>query len=80
MQSSTVTISSTSHHILQELAARTGESMETILEKAIEQYRRQIFLLQANQAYIALRNNPQEWEAELEERKAWDITLGDGLE
>lgn len=80
MQSATVRISSTSHNILKELAARSGESMQVILDQAIEQYRRQVFLQQANQAYAALRNNPEAWQAELEERVAWDVTLSDGLE
>lgn len=80
MQSSTIRISNTSHNILKELAARSGESMQAILDQAIEQYRRQVFLESANQAYAALRNNSEAWQAELEERKAWDVTLADTLE
>jgi hypothetical protein len=48
--------------------------------KRIEQYRRQQFLAAANQAYLALRDRPEAWQEELEEREAWDITLEDGLE
>lgn len=80
MQSSTIRISNTSHNILKELAARSGESMQAILDQAIEQYRRQVFLESANQAYAALRNNSEAWQAELEEREAWDVTLADTLE
>ena len=80
MQSATVRISSTSHNILKELAAHSGESMQVILDQAIEQYRRQVFLQEANQAYAALRNHSEAWQAELEEREAWDVTLSDGLE
>lgn len=80
MQDSTVTISNHSHQILKELAARSGETMQIILDKAIENYRRQRFLEEANQAFAALRNNPEAWQAEMEEREAWDITLTDGLE
>lgn len=54
--------------------------MQAILDQAIEQYRRQIFLQEANQAYAALRKNSEAWATELEERKAWDLTLADGLE
>lgn len=75
MQSATVRISPTSHNILKELAASSGESMQVILDQAFEQYRRQVFLQKANQAYAALRNNPEAWQAELEEREAWDLTL-----
>ena len=79
MQSATVKISSSNYNILKELAAQLGESMQVILDKAIEQYRKQVFLQQANLAYAALRNNPEAWQAELEEREAWDVTLSDGL-
>ncbi|HEY9853104.1 MAG TPA: ribbon-helix-helix protein, CopG family [Leptolyngbyaceae cyanobacterium] len=79
MESCTVAIGSTSYKTLQELAARSGESISEILDKAIEQYRRQKFLEEANQAYTALRNNSEAWASEIEEREAWDITLADGL-
>lgn len=52
--------------------------MPTILEKAVEEYRRARFLEEANQAYAALRADPEAWQAELEERAAWDATLADG--
>ncbi len=80
MQSATVRISGTSHNLLKELAARSGDSMQVILDKAIEQYRRQVFLQEANQAYAALHNQPEAWQVELEEREAWNMTLSDGLE
>jgi predicted transcriptional regulator len=79
MQSYTIKISSTSYNTLQQIAARSGESIEALLDQAIEQYRRQKFLEAANQAYAALRNNPEEWAIEIEEREPWDVTLADGL-
>jgi predicted transcriptional regulator len=79
-QTSTVTISNTSYKTLTEISASSGKPIETILEQAIEQYRRQQFLVAANQAYLALRDRPEAWQEELEEREAWDITLEDGLE
>jgi hypothetical protein len=79
-QTSTVTISNTSYQTLAEISALSGKPIETVLEQAIEQYRRQQFLATANQAYLALRDRPEAWQEELEEREAWDITLEDGLE
>lgn len=79
MQSYTIKISSTSYNTLQQIAARSGESIEALLDQAIEQYRRQKFLEAANKAYAPLRNNPEEWAIEMEERQAWDVTLDDGL-
>ncbi len=80
MELCTVEIGNTSYKMLQEIAARSGESIPQILDKAIEQYRKQKFLEEANQAYTALRNNPEAWAGEIEEREAWDVTLADGLE
>lgn len=77
MYADRIKISDRSCQILQELAERSGEAIETILDRAIENYRRQRFLEEANQAFAALRNDPEAWQEELEERLAWDITLGD---
>ncbi|MCU0546333.1 MAG: hypothetical protein MUE44_29900 [Oscillatoriaceae cyanobacterium Prado104] len=79
-QTSTVTIGSTFYKILAELYASSGKSIQAILEQAIEQYRRQLFLEAADRAYIALRNDSEAWQEEVEERSVWDITLEDGLE
>ncbi|MEG3976942.1 hypothetical protein QT970_20300 [Microcoleus sp. herbarium8] len=79
-QTSTVTIGNTFYKILAELSASSGKSIQAVLEQAIEQYRRQQFLEAANEAYIALRNNSEAWQEELEERSLWDTTLEDGLE
>ncbi len=80
MPSATVRVSSTTQRMLRELAANTGESMQSLLDKAIEAYRREHFLQQANEAFAALRRDPKKWKAELEERNAWDATLADDSE
>jgi predicted transcriptional regulator len=79
MPSATVRISEAAHEALREISARTGESMQTILDRAIEEYRRRRFLEEANAAYAALREKPDEWKEEVEEREVWDRTLSDGL-
>ena len=80
MPSATVRISDTSRNILRELAAREGKSMQAVLEKAIEAYRRQRFLKEVNTAYSVLRQDHKVWAAVEKERAEWDATLGDGLE
>ena len=77
MPSLTVRISKGTRDILRELAAKSGESMQTIIDRAIEEYRRQSFIQKANKAYLALRENPEAWEAELKERREWEATLTD---
>jgi hypothetical protein len=54
--------------------------MTTILEKAIEAYRRPLFLIAVNKAYATLRQDPKAWALVEKERVEWDVTLGDGLE
>jgi predicted transcriptional regulator len=80
MSGSTVRIREETKIILQELAAQTGKPMQTILDLAIEEYRRQRFLQEANEAYATLRKNPKAWKAELSERQEWDATVADDQE
>lgn len=80
MSSATVRISLATREKLRTLADQSGESMNAILEQAIEAYRRQWFLEQANEAYAALRNDPEAWREEQQEREIWETTLEDGLE
>jgi len=76
----TITINKKTHEALVELAETSGDTTQTILEKAIANYRRNLFLLQSNQAFAALRKNEVLWKEELAEREIWDGTIGDGVE
>jgi hypothetical protein len=80
MSSGTVRIRKETQNILRELAVSEGKPMQTILDFALEEYRRQRFLREANAAYATLRNDPTAWKAELAERKEWDATMADGQE
>ncbi len=80
MASSTVRMRETTRNMLRELASLTGEPMQTVLEHALDRYRRELFLERANAAFAALRDDPAAWKDELEEREAWDATLSDDLE
>ena len=80
MVSLTVRIGEESYKALREIAARSGESMQVVLAKAIEEYRRKSFLENANAAFANLRRDTKAWHREQEERSAWDMTLRDGKE
>jgi predicted transcriptional regulator len=80
MASLTVRIGEESHKALREIATRTGRSMQSVLAKAIEEYRRQTFLENANVAFAALQRDRKRWRREQGERIAWDATLSDGQE
>ena len=79
MESTTVRINPEAHTLLRRIARQTGESMQASLIKAIELYRREIFLQKVNAAFEALRKNPKAWKEELKERENWDSTLLDNV-
>ena len=54
--------------------------MQTVLDDAIERYRRDKFLDEVNAAYARLRADPEAWKEELDERLVVEGTLMDGLE
>jgi predicted transcriptional regulator len=80
MQETSVRLSDSSHQTLLELARQTGKSVEAVLERAIEEYRRKLFIEAANASYAALRADPVAWAEELAERRELEGTLMDGLD
>ena len=51
-----------------------------LMNLTFENYRRNLFLIQANEALLTLRNNEVLWQEEIAERKAWEQTLADRIE
>jgi hypothetical protein len=78
MAGSLVRISEESKRALRKLAEADGGSMQSVLDRAIEEYRRLCFLREANSAYASLRQHGPSWEAEQAERREWDATQADG--
>jgi hypothetical protein len=76
----TVRLNDSAHRALRDLADTEKAPLQTVLERAIENYRRQRFLEAANRTYAALRNDPAAWRHEQEERELWDKTAADGLD
>ena len=79
MSYGTTRISATAHGVLRELSKAEGKTMLVLLDEAVEALRRKRFLEQVNAAYATLRADPRSWESVEAERRAWDITLPDGL-
>jgi len=80
MPHASVNVGEETFNTLRELAQRTGQPVEAILDQAVEIYRRQRFLEDSNAAFGKLRNDAAAWQDEQLEREAWDATLADGLE
>lgn len=73
--SATIRITQETRNMLSELVQTTGMSMQAIIERAIELYRRQQMLIALNNAYAALQSDEAAW-ADLEaERSEWDSTI-----
>ena len=53
--------------------------MQSVLDRALEGYRRDRFLRAANADFAALRDDPNAWKAVLRERELWEQTSADGL-
>jgi lipopolysaccharide biosynthesis regulator YciM len=79
MSELTIDISETTHQTLLQLAQTSGEDLVTIMERAVENYRRSVFLDRADRAFAALRQNEELWQEEIAERQAWDLTIADGV-
>jgi hypothetical protein len=45
------------------------------MDRAVENYRRYVFLVQADRAFATLRQNEGLWQEELAERKLWELTI-----
>ena len=80
MQNVMMRVSARSRETLRELATQTGESMQSMIDEAVELYRRRRFLEAANAAYKPLRQHVESWTAIEHERREWDTALGDGLQ
>ncbi len=74
-----VRISEQSRETLREIAHSEHETIQAVLEKAIEEYRRKRFFEDLDAAYAKLQEVPTEWEAYQAELRVWDTTLADGL-
>jgi hypothetical protein len=80
MPSTSIRIDEQALAVLRELARSQKRPMQTVLNEAIDSYRRQKFLEAANAAFAALRSDPEAWAEERQERELWDQTIKDGLE
>jgi hypothetical protein len=65
---------------LRRLAREEGESEQAVLERAVEHYRREKFLQDANAGFAALKKDRKAWKQEQAERSTSEQTLADGLE
>ena len=80
MQGTTVRINSKSRSILKELVGKQNDTQTQLIQKALENYQRAIFLMDYRRGYELLKSDKEAWAEEMAEREAWDSTISDGLE
>lgn len=73
-----VRISENTHSVIRGIANEIGESMQSVVERAVDRYKRELFLENLNRDFESLRQNESDWQDELEEREIWNSTLTDG--
>jgi hypothetical protein len=61
------------------MAEDERESMQAVLDRAIERYRREKFLRGANADFAALKTDAKAWKQELRDRDRWETTVPDGV-
>ncbi|HEY8750962.1 MAG TPA: hypothetical protein VIM11_23460 [Tepidisphaeraceae bacterium] len=76
----TIRLRPESHRVLKEIAQLTGESLQSALDRAIEDLRRKTYLEGLNADYAALRKDPKAWQEFQKELEDFDSTNNDGLE
>lgn len=76
----TITASEQTHRKLQSLSESLNLPVQTVLDQAIEEYRRAVLLDKLNAEYASLRADPAVWQEVLEERRLLEGTLMDGLD
>jgi hypothetical protein len=76
----TVRIDPAAHTALVEIARAKHVSLTEALSRAVELYRREVFLEGVASDFAALQADAGAWAEEQAARSAWDATNDDGLE
>lgn len=71
MAATTVEISPKTRETLRRIAREEGASEQSVLDRAVDHYRRERFLREANADFAELKKYRRAWNEELAERKFW---------
>ena len=80
MSSVNVRVSSQSYQLLKSLAKDLDQSMQSVIDEALEELRRRKMLEATDAAFLALKTDKKAWKEELKERRLWEKTLRDGVD
>ena len=80
MSTTTIRVSLKTRELIYEMSQSAGLSMQDLVAAALDTYRRQQILREANAGYALLRAQRELLDQIHAEEIAWDQTLADGLE
>ncbi len=80
MDTTTLRASVKTREALKTLARASHEPMSHVLERAVEEYRRRQMMAAFNEAYAALRADPEAWQELQDERAILEGSLPDHLD
>ncbi len=75
----TIEVSAQAQHTIRALAEKPARSDQEIVERAVEELRRKLFIEEANSAYAILQQQPEAWSEIEREHNAWDAAAAEGL-
>lgn len=75
----TMRVDRATHQLVDEMARHLGTSMQEVVAQAVESYRRQIIIEEANSAYVRMRASPAAEEEFERERAVFEQVLGEGI-
>ena len=75
-----VEISEKSLEVVRHISQREGLGVSDVLDRAVEVYRRELFLEETSSSFQALKEDPDAWREEGEERALWENSLSDGVD
>ena len=75
-----VQISEKALEVVRQISEQKGLEISDVLDNAVEVYRREVFLEQTSRSFEALKEDPEAWREELEERALWENSLADGVD
>ncbi len=79
-KTTTIRVTRQAYNNLKAVAEQEHASMQDMLDKLLANYETKTFFEELNRSVLAVKEQPEVWAEELDERKAWEATLSDGLE
>ena len=74
-----VLLTARSRELRRQLAKEEQQSMKSVLDPAIEQYRTEKFLLAANADFVRMKRDAKACKQQIGDGEAWEYTLADGI-